>query len=171
MNRRGYYRVYDERERERERDYPQRAVATPQTFKISLTHLLGYVALGMALAYFVMVLLDLDESDREKKKRTPPSLNGMSNTSLPPPVTPVTPLTAKTAVATRFGALSALDQNFVNAGTSLMQVLCPRASGFLMAALEDYDQHTKLQADPVEDELADLKVSEPGDEESTSKHI
>ena len=112
---------------------------------VSIGRILGFVALGMAIGYFLMVLLDLDESDRSKKKlRGPPVTEPREDASLNFTVKPAK-ATVNGTLTKRFADMSRLDQDFVQAGSVLMQTMCPRASGFLLAALEDFKQEDEDQ--------------------------
>ena len=102
---------------------------------VSIGRILGFVALGMAIGYFLMVLLDLDESDRSKKKLRTPMDDSLNFAAKPPAGKKVS---VNGTLTKRFADMSRFDQDFVQAGSVLMQTMCPRASGFLLAALEDF---------------------------------
>jgi len=101
---------------------------------VSIGRILGFVALGMAIGYFLMVLLDLDESDRSKKKLRTPMDDSLNFAAKPAGKT----VSVNGTLTKRFADMSRFDQDFVQAGSVLMQAVCPRASGFLLAALEDF---------------------------------
>lgn len=124
---------------QRPRHFPERYDVRQQQ-PISFANFIGLVALAVALGYFFMVMLELDMQDARKKRAALPVHMNDGHVAFATPI----------EVADRkFASMSQLDQHCVQVGTHLMQGFCPRTTGFIAAAMEDFQRISKPEDDDV----------------------
>jgi len=128
-------------QRSRKTRFPEGCMSTTgRQEPMSFAQMAGIVALAFALGYFFMVMLELDMQDARKKRAALPFNMSEGRVEF------VTP----SEVATRkFSSMSQVDQHCVTVGTGFMQAICPRTTGFVAAAMEDFQRIGKDEDDDL----------------------